>query len=644
LADVERELSGDGAFPLDANTIIRYENTNRLELQYKVEKIPVGYANNKWDIYETKNEQISNYITQIPDLITELQTPESIQYIKEKFIERENIDAKTNKSEIEFIKNSNLQTTLPEIWINTNQPYQQGGIIFCPHRQGLIGVKDTTRRGIANAIRQNLPCNDVGTFLGGDEMSDQDRFINNELPIMVATKAFGMGIDKSNVRFTINVNHSNSLEGFVQEAGRAGRDRKMALATILYSDFADVDKDVMMYFHNNTFMGATHEKQVMHELLSRQSIHYFISEDEGIEIQQTNNVSGFLATLLKAQPNQNIVSFISYIDDKDYNGLDKKEYIDKAIYRMCCIGLIDDFTQDYRNHRFRIVTKRKADGEYYQGLKRFLMRYYSADRAEEEIQKVPTYKGENEIHKCLGYLTEFIYEKIAVKRKRAIDDIRTFCIQGIDDSKDWKEINEDLKDFIYYYFNSKYAKDDYVADNGEDFSLKKDTTETEDTDKNKQPSSDTEDTDREESLTHTVLKYMRVVDDDLVGAGGTPKDNVKHLQGAVRLIRRSLTDTESNIKPTLDLLNAFCLFYLGTNNNETLEEELRSSYQDGLDRFSETASNYNDFWNFFEDFNKNITEKAGEIPVEKFNDMKEKAMITIHAKIIKNLTNKYTEK
>jgi ATP-dependent DNA helicase RecQ len=433
LADVERELSGNGAFSLDADTIIRYENTNRLELQYKVEKISVVY---KKDVYRTKNEQISNYITQIPDLIAELQTQESIQYIKEKFIERENIDAQNNTLEIENIITANIQTVLPKNWIDTNQPYKQGGIVFCPHREGLLGVKGD--RGISKAIKQNLPCNDVGTFVGGDQMRDQDRFINNELPIMVATKAFGMGIDKPNVRFTINVNHSSSLEGFVQEAGRAGRDRKMALSTILYSDFTDIDKEVMMYFFNNTFKGEAHEKQVMNELLSRKSIHYFIPKDELVEIQKTNNVCGFLTPLFNAQLNQNVVSFISYIDDKDYNERDKSDYIEKAIYRMCCIELIDDFTQDYSNNRFRIVTKRKADGEYYQGLKRFLMRYYSADRAEEEIQKVPHYKGENEIHKCLGYLTEFIYDKIAVKRKRAIDDMRAFCIQGIDESKDWK--------------------------------------------------------------------------------------------------------------------------------------------------------------------------------------------------------------
>jgi superfamily II DNA helicase RecQ len=54
---------------------------------------------------------------------------------------------------------------------------------------------------------------------------------------MIATKAFGMGIDKPNVRYTINMNYSSSLESFVQEAGRAGRDRRMALSVIMLSKY-----------------------------------------------------------------------------------------------------------------------------------------------------------------------------------------------------------------------------------------------------------------------------------------------------------------------------------------------------------------------------------------------------------------------
>lgn len=627
LADVERELSGYGAFSLDADTIIRYENTNRLELQYKIEKTNTVFnpmtKEPKWDIYKAKNSQISHFISRIPNLIDELQESESIKYIKKKFIERENLDNKNNESEIENIGKSDLTTNLSNDWLQQSPFYLQGGIIFCPHRKGLLGVDNSSaNRGISDAIKSDLLFEKIGSFKGGDEMLAQDRFIKNELAIMVATKAFGMGIDKPNVRFTINVNMSSSLEGFVQEAGRAGRDRRMALATILYSDYGDVDKDVQMYFYDNTFKGAKHEKKVMHELLSTRSIDYFLEQDEAIEIQETNTVFGFLTTLLSTQLNQKVISFISYIDNNDYFGLDKYEYVAKAIYRMCCIELIDDFTQDYINNRFRIVTKRKADGEYYQGLKRFLMRYYSTDRAEEEINKVTHFRGDNEIHKCLGYLTKFIYEKIAVKRKRAIDDMRTFCLQGLDDTKDWKEINEELKDFIYYYFNSKYAKDDYIAENGEAFSL------TEDTDKGKK------------SHPEIVLKYIRVIDDDFVGPGGTPKDNVKHLQGAVRLIRRSLTD----LNPTLDLLNAFCLCYLGTNNNEMLDKELLRSFQEGFIGLSIQSSNYIEFWDFFEIFLDSIAKNAKEYPIEKLNKIKEEIALSIHAKIIRSLTIEYTKK
>ena len=75
----------------------------------------------------------------------------------------------------------------------------------------------------------------VDTYKGGDDTSCQDEFLSGKTNLMVATKAFGMGIDKPNVRLTVHLNYPGSLESFVQEAGRAGRDKKMALATIMYS-------------------------------------------------------------------------------------------------------------------------------------------------------------------------------------------------------------------------------------------------------------------------------------------------------------------------------------------------------------------------------------------------------------------------
>ena len=758
LADVERELSGNGAFPLDSDTIVRYENTNRLELQYKIEKVDVEYEpdkyfdkngkldsglpkavniGNKWAVYEAKQKFLANYIPAIPQFLNELLLEESENEIKNRFNERQNLSEEITES---------LHTDFSSDFCKTRQEYEQAGIIFCPHAKDTpIAVlrKKATPDKVSRTVSEQMDKLMItGTFVGSSNEDDDyerenldnmsfenlDKFRDNKLPLIVATKAFGMGIDKPNVRFTVNMNYSSSLESFVQEAGRAGRDKKMAISIILFADYELVkinskcpvtqfplviiknkwfkkkdldtildyykisidnqyidyftpkhdlvklrceisnqifafgecaekcdqynhcdlckipqeakgfqyykdleqilkdkgfevpkksleylsaDYETVLFFYNNNFKGSLLEKQTMHKILSRSETIFFENDDEEIKIDQIETVDNFLDRLLSSNVGTEMVAFISYAGNyTDYA---------KAIYRMCCIELIEDFTQDYARNRFRIVAKRKADNEYYQGLKRFLMRYYSADRAEEEIQKVPNYRGDNEIHKCLGYLTEFIYDKIAVKRKRAIDDMRNFCIIGIDETEDWKIINEVLKDEIYYYFNSKYAKDDYIADNGEYFSL------TKDTDSGKQSNID------------IAFKYMRVIDDELVGAGGTPKDNIKHLQGAVRLIRRSLTDTN----PALDLLNAFCLFYLGTNNNEMLNNELVESYSNGLFGFKEREKNIVEFWQFFNKLNTEIDGRAKDFPNQQFVEIKNLINLEIHAEIINEITNKY---
>ena len=261
---------------------------------------------------------------------------------------------------------------------------------------------------------------------------------------------------------------------------------------------------------------------------------------------------------------------------------------------MCIIGLIDDYTQNYSNNPddqyFRIVTRRKKAGAYYERLKEFLQRYYSEERAENEVERASIRKIDRrrvkddqvEILRCLGYLTEFVYDKVVMKRKRAIDDMRNFCLTGIDETKDWKEINEDLKDEIFFYFNSKFARAGYRTENDEPFSLYDDVVEDKHRDFN------------------TLFKYMRVIDNDVIGASGSPKDNIKHLRGAVRLIRRSEPDTN----PVLSLLNVFCLTIMRQPNDKNMLHELEESFVEGYRIFKEEAKDKEFFYSMIDRFYK----------------------------------------
>ena len=833
LADVERELTLGGRLSIDSETIVRPENDTRPELTYRIIEVQSDFDK----IRDKYNPLLLGIVSdrELQSIVAESKRKVMYNLLKEI---PSDIDSINNKDE--FVECHIQGYSADNFYIqDSNDRYPNGGIVFCPHAHGQFGVEDSVwgnNPGVSTGlIAETGGMLRVGTFIGGDNPSgDMKSFNQNEKNVMVATKAFGMGIDKPNIRYTIHINPCSSIEGYVQEAGRGGRDRKHAISYVLYdstefihlttdkindirwhmgeaddpiwlenfrnkfilwSDFhslcntvgcpqenyeklsgiirqcgfvENVDKNICLWFHNNSFRGLYKEKVILSEMTDRiLNVKATLTtkiqgelrdacgnEDLALVVNQRKNaitivseedrakqygyvfldtltptyrfvnfdqktcsyVTNTLINILDAYSNHSANDLLKPIDGTDdvsegiYKAMEKadadgyvfvtvswenqvqqdyeqfeqsireeissiaqtqgwqdlnpdngtlkmnkvadfddliaqigrlsgdtrwlrnhanndiyrklklqfckkrdKDDTDKAIYRMCCVGLVEDVTIDYLSQTYELKIHKRTDEEYKKFMLDFFCKYYSLEQAEEKVSEIDNQRGRNYLDKCLGYLTGFVYDSLQKKRYRAIEDMRIAC----EDSITHRNNGEDdgwLKEFIHLYFNSKYARTDYIV-NGASYSLSEDSNHKDDFE--------------------MVLKYLDVIPKD---SSGSEVDNVKHLYGATLLCLRAHPDN-----PALQLLLTYCITFLGTGENETLKTDALNSFYEGfMGMYRRIGSAV---WNNIDVFINRLKEKIHiEDSYIKENIIKNGAqsiMLFIHEEQFNLIRNKY---
>jgi ATP-dependent DNA helicase RecQ len=311
------------------------------------------------------------------------------------------------------------------------------GLVFCPYVNGDYGVVRQAEE------LQHVVGSSVQFYSGGaprgynkSEWNDTKRtvaknFKRNATTILACTKAFGMGIDKPNIRFTIHTGLPDSIESFYQEAGRAGRDRGRARCSIVVSnddaartaklldpktDIAAIARIVeetprddaddivrALWFHVQSFRGTEAEMADAGEVIKRIG-----------SLQSQRKVS---------------ITWRGYVKDDDDAS---HQRLEKALHRLVVLGAVSDYTVNYGSREFGVRVSGTSRDQVAESVAQFIGAYQRGLANPYRLRVLEARGGSHQefLARALAVLIEFVYETIERARRRSLLEMLNASSQG----------------------------------------------------------------------------------------------------------------------------------------------------------------------------------------------------------------------
>ena len=326
---------------------------------------------------------------------------------------------------------------LPYLWgedrdafFRPSRPGARCGILFCPHVDGPFGAQAfaASARGWGLAV-------DIyhGKAPRGIEASRWDelkreaagRFQRDEAVLLAATKAFGLGIDKPNIRYTVHLGLPASVESFYQEAGRAGRDRARALCCLLVS-IEDVPRARWLLDERTSVSEIAAELEstrpededdVVRAL--RLHLHAFRGpEREACDVREVLDRLGDIGS-----PGPRRLSF-QYQD---------RSLVEKALYRLICLGIVEDYTVVQGEGEYQVVLSGQLRP------RQALIGHFLAMGGPLEFVKragdLPAAGEEELLGKALLLLLEHTYATVERSRRASLREMLSCCLPGVSEEE-----------------------------------------------------------------------------------------------------------------------------------------------------------------------------------------------------------------